>query len=150
MELEALNRPFLASNRLVFTVTLDSPCLVYDQWGLARPYITPSDIAEAAGRDAGDLADYALADWFSRLISISGWNAQAGLPKSDVLAIAPGSAFLFLRSTTGTVTESARRQEYDRLAAIFVPAAHGIGEKWAEGYGECRFCDPLHWKEDLR
>jgi hypothetical protein len=149
-ELEALNRPFLASNRLVFTVTLDSPCLVYDQWGLARPYLTRSDIAEAAGRDAVELADYTLVDWFSRLIPISGWNAQAGLPKSDVLAIAPGSAFLFLRTIAGTVDDAIRRQEYDRLGAIFAAAAPGIGEKWAEGYGKARFCDSIHWKEDLR
>jgi hypothetical protein len=141
---QALNRPFVASGRLVFTVTLDSPCLVFDQWGLPRPYLTPGDIGEAAGLPPSDLSDYTLADWFSRSITISGWNAQAGLPKSDVLAISPGSAFLF-RRTWGSGVD--RQQEYERLAAIFAKAATGIGERWAEGYGGAHFCDEIHCGE---
>lgn len=143
-ELQALNRSFLASGRLVFAVTLDSPCLVFDQWGLPRPYLASKDIAEAAGLPPGDLADYTLADWFSRSTIISGWNAQAGLPKSDMLAISPGSAFLFQR----TWAEGGdRQQEYERLAAVFAKAAAGIGERWAEGYGGAHFCDGIHCEE---
>jgi len=142
-KLEGLNVPFAERNQAGFTVTLDSPCLVFNEWGLSRPFLTPADIAEAAGRPASELTDYELADWHSRFVAIGGWNAQAGLPKSEVLAIAPGSAFLFRRN----LGSASRAEEYNRLAAILGDAAEGIGEKWAEGYGQARFCDSIHWKE---
>ena len=144
-EIALMNRPFVGRQCLVFTVTLASPCIVYDKWGLSRPYLLAEDIAEAAGLDAGELAGYELKDWFSRAVRIGGWNAQAGLPKADVSAIAAGSAFLFSRPFTGD--DVAREGEYNRLAGIFARVS-GIGEKWSEGFGEAVFCDPIHrWKE---
>ena len=67
--------------KIWFTVTLQSPTLVYDSWLLARSYLMASDIST-------DLADCKLKAWFARSVDVSGWNAKAGLPKSEVTAIA--------------------------------------------------------------
>jgi len=127
---------------LSFTATLLSPCIVYDRYLLARAYITAEDIAEAAG-EPGALRRYELAPrWFSRLATISGWNAQASLPKSDITAISPGSAFLFQT----TVSEREIQDERARLADILERASAGLGERWAEGFGEVSFQDNFHWE----
>jgi hypothetical protein len=95
--LAALNDLFTGQGKAVFTCTLRSPCIAYDEWLMSRPTVSVADIEEAAGLKAGDLSDYSLKTWFSRLIPISGWNAQAMLPKPDVLAMEAGSAFVFVR-----------------------------------------------------
>ena len=63
-DVESCNRPLVGSGKLAFTVTLRSPCVLYDEWGMARPYMKACDVAEAAGLDPKELADYELADWF--------------------------------------------------------------------------------------
>ena len=73
------------------------------------------------------------------MIQLSGWNAQAQLPKSDTWAIAPGSAFLFKRKYEGDPDA-----EFERLAQILAKAEEGIGERWEEGLGEAVFCDDFH------
>lgn len=139
--LEALNALFAPGGRVAFTVTLRSPCLVYDRWLCARPFLTAEDIGEAAGEPTGSLAGYALINWFSRFITVSGWNAQARLPKPDVRAIAPGSAFVFCRE----VTAESKGAELDRLEDVLSRARRGIGERWEEGFGEASFCDEIHY-----
>ena len=73
------------------------------------------------------------------MMQLSGWNAQAQLPKSDIWAIAPGSAFLFARPFSGD-----RDKEIERLARVLEKAEDGIGERWEEGLGEAVFCDEFH------
>ena len=139
--LAELNRRFEPKGAVAFTCTLRSACLVLDEWLCARSYLTPSDIAEATGALAADLREYRLTAWFSRLMTIGGWNARAGLPRGGVHAIAPGSAFLFTRC----VASGERDAEMDRLASVLEACEAGIGERWEEGFGEGAFCDPLHY-----
>jgi len=138
--LTAWNDAWPDSDTLSFAATLRSPCLVFDEWGRVRPFLTPADISEAAGEPANALETFTLVDWFSSLTTIGGWNAQAGLPKSDILAITPGSAFLF----TAPIRPEHRPAELQRLARLLTAAAAGIGERWAEGFGEVCFCHPVH------
>jgi hypothetical protein len=124
---------------VAFTCTLLSPCLVFDRWLCSRPYLTVGDIEEAAS-EPGALDGYELRAWFSQSTSLSGWNAQAGIPKGDISAIASGSAFAFV----GSVLPEDRHTEMDRLAGILDRASVGIGERWEEGFGEAVFCDEFH------
>ena len=139
--LAQLNRRFEPKGLVAFTCTLRSPCLVYDDWLCARSYLLPSDIAEAAYAPRGELETYRLTAWFSRMMTIGGWNARASLPKGDIHTLAPGSAFLFTRS----VAPGERDVEMDRLAGLLAACETGIGERWEEGFGEAVFCDPFHY-----
>ncbi|MCZ2075711.1 MAG: hypothetical protein LC130_12025, partial [Bryobacterales bacterium] len=103
--------------------------------------ITAEDLAEAA-EVPGGLDEYRPTAWFSRLERISGWNAQASLPKSDVLAIVSGSAFLFEKQTTTPDVDA----EIERLTDILSTAGHGIGERWVGGFGEASFCYDFHYE----
>jgi hypothetical protein len=136
--LQALNQFFRESGEIAFTCTLLSPALVFDEFLLARSWIEAEDIAEAAG-EPGALAGYEPDARYARMMQLSGWNAQASLPKSDLWAIAPGSAFLFKREYKGD-----RDAEIDRLARLLTKAEAGIGERWEEGLGEAVFCDEFH------
>ena len=139
--LAQLNRRFEQEGLVAFTCTLLSACLVFDDWLCARSYLMSADIAEAAGAPPTELEGYRLTAWFSRLTTIGGWNARAGLPKGDIHALAPGSAFLFTRS----VVPGERDSEMDRLAGLLAACETGIGERWEEGFGEAVFCDPFHY-----
>jgi hypothetical protein len=127
--------------RLAFTVTLLSPCVLYDKYLCARPYLEAEDIS-AAGGQSGALKGFDLVRSFCRLVTISGWNSQASLPKSDVVAIAPGSAFLFEKA----FAPGEREGELARVAGVLEKAVHGIGERWADGFGEVSFQDKFHWE----
>jgi len=139
--LARLNSRFEPKGLIAFTCTLRSACLVYDEWLCARSYLTPMDIAEAAGAPPSELEGYRLTAWFSRMTTIGGWNARASLPKGDIHTVAPGSAFLFTRS----VAAGEREREMDRLASLLDACETGIGERWEEGLGEAVFCDPFHY-----
>jgi hypothetical protein len=139
--LALLNRKFEPKGLVAFTCTLRSACLVFDEWLCARSYLTPADVAEAAGAPPAELETYRLTAWFSRMTTIGGWNARASLPKGDINALAPGSAFLFTRS----VAAGERDAEMDRLAGLLAACETGIGERWEEGFGEAVFCDPFHY-----
>jgi hypothetical protein len=76
----------------------------------------------------------------NRVTDIAGWNAAAQMPKPEVRAIAPGSAFLFCR---GGIANP--EQEYARLAeALSAAEQEGVGERVEEGFGEIAFCLPFH------
>ena len=135
-----LRRP-ATSGRLAFTATLLSPCVVYDRYLCVRPFLEAEDIAAAAAQP-GALKGFDRVRWYSRQMIISGWNAQAGLPKSDILAIAPGSAFLFEKAISPSEVEG----EVATLAAVLSQAGYGVGERWAEGFGEIWFQDKFHWE----
>jgi CRISPR-associated protein Csx10 len=134
--LRQFNEGCASTGEVLFSCTLRSPCIVYDRWLCARSWLTPEDIAEAAG---SKLPGYELRTWFSRTVSLSGWHSAAQLPKPDTTAIAPGSAFLFRR----TIDEADREREYEALAQVLA-AISGIGERWEEGMGEAAFCDDFH------
>jgi hypothetical protein len=135
-----MNRKWGRANEVVFSCTFLSPCLVLDEWLLSRSYPAISDLEEACGAPGGELAGYRLTTQFSQWTRIAGWNAQAGLPKSEVDAIAAGSSYLFIRE----VAEGENEAEMDRLAAMFARAERGVGERWEEGFGEAVFCHPYH------
>jgi hypothetical protein len=139
--LAQLTRRFEPEGLVAFTCTLRSACLVFDDWLCARSYLTPTDIAEAAGAPPSDLAGYRLTSWFSRFATIGGWNALARLPKGDAHMAAPGAAFLFTRR----VAANEREHEMDRLTGLLEACETGIGERWEEGFGEAVFCDPFHY-----
>jgi CRISPR-associated protein Csx10 len=130
---DAWGRP----DEIAFSCTLQSACLVHDQWLCSRPFLEPGDIAEAAGEA---LDDYQPLARFSRLDALSGWHAAAALPKGDEAAISPGASFLFVRKARN----GDREPEIKRLAVLLWKAGQGIGERWEEGLGEAVFCDPFH------
>lgn len=140
--LRELNEPFAERGLLAFTCTLQSPCIVYDDWLLARSWLTIGDIAEAAGATLEDFAGYESKRQFSRMVTMAGWNAQRGLPKPETHAIAAGSAFLFTR----VVSKEERADEIHRLGCLLWNARQGIGERWEEGFGEAIFCDEFHYR----
>lgn len=144
--LRRLNALFEAKGKVVFTVTLRSPCLVYDEWLCTRSWLTTGDIEEAAGAPEGFLEGYRLEAWYSRMVTISGWNAQAGLPRGDEAAIAAGAAFLFAK----IVEASQRDAEIQRLAGWLGQAERGIGERLEEGCGEAVVCDEFHCRRRVR
>jgi CRISPR-associated protein Csx10 len=120
-----------------FTVTLHSPGVAFDRWLLSRGYFTAGDLSD-------QLADYRLRAFFSRPATVSGWHAKAGLPKSETLAIAPGSAFLFWREWSN---EGTRPAELERIAPILEKIqTRGVGERLQEGFGELIACDPFHFE----
>jgi hypothetical protein len=122
------------AGQLLFSCTLDAPALVPDRWLMANPRL------EAAQIDSR-LADFRLLGWASRLVQIAGWHPVAELPKSENWAIAPGSAFLYGRSCTGSADER------ETLAGTLLDVeAAGVGELVELGYGEATFCANLHWK----
>jgi hypothetical protein len=141
--LEGLNRratlfPALASpSRICFTVTLQSPAIVFDRWLLSRPYLTAADVSE-------ELSDYRLLACFARSLEISGWHAKAGMPKSEIAAIAPGSSFLFGLEWRDSAT---RLAEFDRIVPILdASQTRGVGERLQEGFGEFIACDSFHFE----
>jgi len=66
---------------------------------------------------------------------VMGWNAFAGLPKADDMAIAMGSVFLF--GFTGNADDTF----WQRLFDIQVK---GIGERRQEGFGNIVIAEPFH------
>jgi hypothetical protein len=137
-KLETLNRSYGRSDEVVFTATLLSQCVVLDEWLLSRPQLEAADIAP-------DLDGYILKASYGRMTTLAGWNAQAGLPKPDVAAIAPGSCFLFGRS----VPVLERKAELEKLAAILAPYGTGLGEYWEEGLGEVEYCSAFHFLQGV-
>jgi len=131
--LDDYRRAYRVPGHVVFTASLHSPCVVYDEWLFSRPALRAKDIDL-------ELGDYRLWASYSRTVRIAGWNAQAQLPKSDIEAIAPGSCFLYGRE----LTPGREPAEMDRLAAILARHAAGLGEYWEEGFGEVEFCWPFH------
>jgi hypothetical protein len=132
--LTELNRTFGSPDHIVFTATMLSACVVFDRWLFSRPQLGPADI------DPG-LAGYTLKAAYSRMTTLSGWNAQAGLPKPDIAAIAPGACFLFAKE----VARSEKTGELDRLAGVLAPYGKSLGEYWEEGLGEVEYCSPFHF-----
>lgn len=144
--LREMNTKYAGTGRVAFTCTFFSPCLVYDEWLMSRPFVEAADIEEAAG-EAGALSGYTLTTRYCRLTGIPGWNAQAKLPRPECQAIAPGSAFLFVKER---VAEGERAAEIERLAAVLGKAGDGIGERWEEGFGEAVFCDRFHLTQGVK
>jgi hypothetical protein len=126
---------------VLFSCLLRSKTIVYDRWLLSRACLEAGDFG------AG-FKDYAPLTWCSRQVTISGWNAAAGLPKADVAGIAAGSCWLFAKRETDA---KARAAEIARIAPLLrAVAARGIGERLAEGFGEVAFCEPFHWEKAIR
>lgn len=141
--LAALNGAFGDAGTAVFSCTVLSPAVVYDKWLLSRSCLCAKDIEDAAG-EPGSLTGYDLAACYSRMTTLSGWNAQAQLPKADVWAICAGSAFLFKKSVNEI------EGELNRLAGVLAKAESGIGERWEEGLGEAVFCHRFHVERRVR
>ena len=120
--LDDFRRAYKVPGHVVFTATLHSPCVVYDEWLFSRPVLRVNDIDL-------ELGDYCVWASYSRTVRISGWNAQAQLPKPDIEAIAPGSCFLFGRK----LTPGEAPAEMDRLAAILARHAAGLPRSRATG-----------------
>lgn len=70
-------------------------------------------------------------------LTVQGWNAALGLPKTDTPALGPGSVLLYrLTDPTQKETVLARLKEIER---------EGTGERRTEGFGRIRACDPFHY-----
>ncbi len=90
-------------------------------------------------------ADYLEKEWnlkgtkliyhCSSLRRVMGWNALAGLPKADDMAIAMGSVFLF--GFTGEADDKLWQILYDI-------ETKGIGERRQEGFGSLMIAEPFH------
>jgi CRISPR-associated protein Csx10 len=121
-------------NQLLFSCTLDSPAVVPDRWLMANPKLNAAQIDPR-------LHAFELLGWAARLVHIAGWHPVSELPKSEISAIAPGSAFLYGRTATNDPSELAN------LAQILQEVTQSaIGEMTEQGFGEVTFCAPLHWQ----
>lgn len=90
-------------------------------------------------------SDYLEAQWglhsieriyqCSSIQRVMGWNAFAGLPKADEIAISMGSVFLF--GYTGTPDD----HFWQTLLDI---QTNGIGERRHEGFGRIMIAEPFH------
>ncbi len=139
--ISAMNLAWDRRDEVVFSCTFQSPCVVLDEWLLARSYPTVADLREACGAaDTQAFAKYELIAQYSQWTSIPGWNAQAGLPRPETQAIAPGSSYLFRKKVEASNKES----EISAIASTLARAERGLGERWEEGFGEAVFCESYH------
>jgi CRISPR-associated protein Csx10 len=119
---------------LLFSCTLQSPALLLDDWLMSRCEIEPGDLSAS-------LVGFQLLASFRDVSLFSGWNQKAGLPKSDMWVLKPGSAFLFGKE----VAPEKRGQEVRAMAGALAEALEGgIGERRDEGLGEITICDEFH------
>lgn len=117
------------AGKAVFAVTLQAPAMVRDSYLLSRTWLEPADVG--LGRD------WTLMSWFSLGWTVAGWHAAAGVPRSEQIAIAPGSCFLFGRDVAN-IDMVALQSAAVRLEE------EGIGERRIEGMGEVRVCQAIH------
>jgi CRISPR-associated protein Csx10 len=118
--------------QLMFSCTFSSRCLLLDDWLMSKPAPDASDIDS-------NLAAFRPHTSFHGMTTVSGWNAIAGLPKSECQAIAAGSAYLFTRPCEPT------QVDFEQLAAALNRTLeNGVGERIAEGFGDAAFCHPFH------
>lgn len=122
-----------AGDSILFSVTLESTTLLYDEWLVPRE-LQAADLSP-------ELAGFERAAGFSSTEVVAGWHAAAGLPKSEVTALSPGSCYLFRRALNGLD----REPELERLAGILAGVENaGVGERRAEGFGEVAICSDVH------
>jgi CRISPR-associated protein Csx10 len=128
-----MNQSMRCEKSIVFTVTLQSATLLYDEWLLARDLEAADLSPELAGRQP-------VARFASTQV-VAGWHAAAGLPKSEVTALSPGSCYLFRLALDGREPEA----ELDRLARLLAEVENkGVGERLSEGFGEVVICSDAH------
>ncbi|HIC92883.1 MAG TPA: hypothetical protein EYP09_01340 [Anaerolineae bacterium] len=119
-----------------FVLTLRSPLLIYDDYGLPTPRLTPDALNDYVTSLPKGLEFLEKASVIERE-EWSGWSAVWGLPKPVVTAIAAGSVLTF----------RAPRGEKDAVLAFLQEVEeYGLGERRAEGWGEAVACDPFHVK----
>lgn len=135
------NGQLLDQQHLYATLSLHSPLVLLDTWGLAissAGHITRQVLqayVEPVPEDLAILADYSIVEphaW-------CGWSTAWGLPKPAVRALAAGSVLL-LRAPAGR-----RESLLNMLAQI---EQEGLGERRAEGWGEILVCDRFHNDHD--
>jgi len=125
------------NDSVVFSCTLDSATVLYDRWLRPRSCLEARDLGLAP---AANEEPYEIVAQFQRTAPITGWHAKGGLPKSETVAVSPGSCFLFRRHRCADP-----EVEYQRLAVIFAGLEEcGVGERLDEGFGEVTFCRTLH------
>ncbi len=121
-------------NQLLFSCTLRSHAILFDEWLLSRSWLEATDLG---------LKEFQLLSWFSSEAGVTGWHAAENLPRAEMHAMASGSCFLFGREATGNLEQDCRM-----LAKIAVELeTNGIGERRAEGFGEVRCCDEFHFRQ---
>ncbi len=118
----------------LFSVTLQSPALVVDEFLSSRSWIEP--------RDVGLSGEWELLNWYSESIRLPGWMASANVPRTEAVAIAPGSCFLF--GTKGPADVESLLECAERVER------GGVGERLEEGFGEAICCYEFHAKAGRR
>lgn len=119
---------------LLFSCTLQSPTLLLDEWLMSKSEIEGDDLSAS-------VSEFKLLASFRDMSLFSGWNQKAGLPKSDMWVLKPGSAFLLGKEVAPETRDEELRMA---AAALAEPLEKGIGERRDEGLGEITICDEFH------
>ncbi len=128
--------PETFGGKVVFSCTLLSPAILYDEWLMFRGEPDAFDISP-------QLTGYSPLAAFVQPWPVAGWNSGAGVPKAEATALAPGSSFLFGKEAK----EDERQEEIGRLTErLKTVALEGIGERREEGFGEIALCEDIHWR----
>jgi CRISPR-associated protein Csx10 len=128
-----------APDRRYFAITLQSHLILRDE--VLRPIL--ADIQpEHFGLPPGVQHTHAHhTDYPARFLSavtVPGWNAALGLPKSDTIALARGSVWLF---ECDAAVEAAVLTQLVRIES------EGIGERRSEGFGRVVACALFHYQQ---
>ncbi|MCA9742056.1 hypothetical protein KC734_10980 [candidate division KSB1 bacterium] len=114
-----------------FSITLQSHLILRDALGL--PVLDQINGAHLGFPD--DLKSIKCVAANLNRVTVSGWNAAQGLPKSDTVALARGSVL-------GFKVDSA--EEKQAMAYLQQLESDGLGERRAEGFGRISVCNPFH------
>ena len=116
-----------------FSLTLRAPAILATESGLPAlwPDLSPFKLAAAKPVRA-----------WARTTTIGGWDAAAGLPRTNHQAVEAGSVFLFYLSE-GIIEDEAAgeslRGRLERLEQV------GLGAERERGYGQVTVCAPFHY-----
>ena len=119
-------------------VTCASDTLLVDSW-FAPLCKIPPNMLSAHLSDAGHAVMVEGPIYhFCSMREIAGWNGAYGRPREAETAIAAGSAFAYCVEWGGLVPAEKR----NRMLRL---QQRGLGLRRAEGFGEIRVNDPIHW-----
>lgn len=120
----------------ILTVTLLSDAILLDRWLRPFSFLPSEEVAAALDLDAAavDVPFY----HFSGLREVSSWNGAYSRPRETELAVAAGSAFLYMVEWPKDISAD------ERVRRLNAWQQRGISLRTAEGFGEIRINDPFH------
>lgn len=128
----AIKEAGIDDGRTYFSITLHSDAIVQDEFFRFHSTIPVPLLAWETGLNAAGLR---LETCFTDTHIVSGWNAALRMPKSEVIAVRMGAAFLY--SVEGI-------DEQSLIEKLKTLEARGLGARRTEGFGRVKICDPFH------